>query len=872
EAADWSTSPTSKTIAGQEHSITGLLKNTYSMEPIMTTSSTKEEKKKKDTIAENGLKLQDYTSGEHLADKEIVFSQEDLVEFASGSIAKVFGEEYAIIDSYRRRVMLPMDPYLLVSRVTGLNAKRGEYKPSTMQTEYDIPYGAWYTTDRQIPWAVSVESGQCDLLLISYLGIDFQNKGELVYRLLDCTLTFVDDLPFEGQTLRYDISINSFVQNGDNLLFFFSYRCYVEDRLVLKMDGGCAGFFSDEQLQQGGGVVYTKEEIQARLNAERKHFVPLLHTDKTSFSKEDLRHLINGEMEKCFGNMSYYANGRNSSLRLPPEQILMIDRITSVDLKGGAYGLGLVIAEKDLSPDDWYFPCHFRDDEVLAGSLQAEGGGNLLRFFMLMLGLQRLTKDARYQPVYDIPQKVRCRKEVTPSADTKLIYKLEIKEIGLVPNPYVIGDLEIISNDVVTVHFENLGLQLREKDNPRYLDKTKDVYVSPRSEGALLNEKDLTVFALGSLKDCFGEEYAVYDGRSLSRQPNGDLQLISRVLRVEGKRFDFSTTPIYSEYDVPTDAWYYQQNAHLTMPYAVIMEIGLQPCGLLGAYLGSTLLFPEKDLYLRNLDGDGELMDLPNGTDFRGKTIEHKAVLVSSIAHGGTILQRYTFECAVDGRVFFKGSASFGFFEKEALEAQAGLDKGESVPAWYVTEGLQEKEYMRINLDSLYGKMKLYKAPAGKPHYRLSEDQLDLIHELKIAKDSGKYGKGYIHATKYVHTYDWYFTNHFYSDPVMPGSLGVEAILQAMQVFALHMDLGRDFASPCFVQVPNHKTEWKYRGQILMDVREMHLEVHIRSMEMSGDMLVVIGDAFLWSGGMRIYEVTGVALGIADSIEPAFLT
>jgi len=104
--------------------------------------------------------------------------------------------------------MLPMDPYLLVSRVTDMNAKLGEYKPSTMQTEYDIPYNAWYTTDKQIPSAVAVESGQCDLLLISYLGIDLQNKGDLVYRLLDCTLTFVDDLPYEGQTLRYDISIN----------------------------------------------------------------------------------------------------------------------------------------------------------------------------------------------------------------------------------------------------------------------------------------------------------------------------------------------------------------------------------------------------------------------------------------------------------------------------------------------------------------------------------------------------------------------------------------------------------------------------------------------------------------------------------------
>ncbi|MCB0580281.1 MAG: PfaB family protein [Phaeodactylibacter sp.] len=814
---------------------------------------------------ENGLRLQDYESGEHLSGKTVIFSQEDLEEFATGKIAHVFGQEYAVIDTYRRRVMLPMHPYLLVSRVTGLNAKMGEYKPSTMQTEYDIPYNAWFTTDRQIPWAVSVESGQCDLLLISYLGIDFQNKGNLVYRLLDCTLTFVDDLPFEGQTLRYDISINSFVRNGDNLLFFFSYRCFVQDRLVLKMDGGCAGFFTDEQLEEGQGVVYTESELEAKRTAKKKHFTPLLKTHKTSFSKEDLRHLINGDMEKCFEDDSYFANGRNPSLCLPPEKILMIDRITSVDLTGGTYGLGYIVAEKDLHPDDWYFPCHFRDDEVLAGSLQAEGGGNLLRFFMLLLGLQRLTKDARYQPVFDLPQKVRCRKQVTPK-DTRLVYKLEIKEIGLIPNPYVIGDLEIISDGVVTVHFENLGLQLREKSNPRYLEETPGVSVSPRSEGALLNEEDITTFALDDLSKCFGPEFTVYDGRTVSRQPNTDLQLISRVLKIEGERFDFSKpSAILAEYDVPADAWYYEQNSAHTMPYSILMEIALQPCGLLGAYQGSTLQFPDKNLYFRNLDGEGELFGLPAGTDLRGKTITNRAVLASSVALGGTILQNYTFELSADGQVFYQGKSSFGFFPGEALASQVGLDGGKEVAPWFETEGLQPKDYMQVRLDSLYGQMKLFKAPADKPHYRLAEDQLDLLDQLIIAKGQGKYGKGYIHATKFMKPYDWFFTCHFYQDPVMPGSLGVEAILQAMQVFALQQDLGKDFASPKFVQLPNHKTVWKYRGQILQHVKEMHLEVHIKTIEKRGGQLAIIADAYLWNDKMRIYQVTDLALAIEEA-------
>ena len=43
-----------------------------------------------------------------------------------------------------------------------------------MTTEYDLPYDGELSEGGDVPWAVLVESGQCDLMLISYLGIDFQ--------------------------------------------------------------------------------------------------------------------------------------------------------------------------------------------------------------------------------------------------------------------------------------------------------------------------------------------------------------------------------------------------------------------------------------------------------------------------------------------------------------------------------------------------------------------------------------------------------------------------------------------------------------------------------------------------------------------------
>ena len=432
----------------------------------------------------------------------IVWNEADLLEFAQGNIANVFGEEYQIIDTYSRRVRLPLHPYLLVSRVTKIDAKKGEFKPSSLTTEYDVPYDAWYSVDGQIPGCIAIESGQCDLLLISYLGIDFENKGELVYRLLDCTLTFLDELPKEGDTLRYDIKINSFAKSGDNLLFFFSYECFVKDKMIIKMDGGCAGFFSDRQLEQGKGIIVTDEEKAKRKQIEKQKFEPLLVCTKSSFDQTDILKLIQGNLADCFGD-HYCQYGLNKSLRLPPQKIMMIDKIISVDTKGGDWGLGLIIGEKSLEPEHWYFPCHFKDDQVLAGSLQSEGCSQLLQFYLLYLGLHTCTKDARFQPIYGLPQVVRCRGQVNPIS-AKLIYRLEVKEIGLYPHPYAKCNVDIILRGKTVVHFQDLGLQLIEK-NPNNSSATlfKDKLLKSEKvtikKPALLTEEQVQEFCTGSV-------------------------------------------------------------------------------------------------------------------------------------------------------------------------------------------------------------------------------------------------------------------------------------------------------------------------------------------------------------------------------------
>src|SRR5262249_57684898 len=57
-----------------------------------------------------------------------------------------------------------------------------------------------------------------------------------------------------------------------------------------------------------------------------------------------------------------------------------------------------------------------------------------------------------------------------------------------------------------------------------------------------------------------------------------------------------------TQYDVARDGWYFTENRAEKMPFSVLLEVGLQPCGWLAAYCGSALTSPE-DLKFRNLGG-----------------------------------------------------------------------------------------------------------------------------------------------------------------------------------------------------------------------------------------------------------------------------
>jgi 3-hydroxyacyl-[acyl-carrier protein] dehydratase/trans-2-decenoyl-[acyl-carrier protein] isomerase len=91
------------------------------------------------------------------------------------------------------------------------------------------------------------------------------------------------------------------------------------------------------------------------------------------------RHAFNREELLSCGHGELFGEG---NARLPLPNMLMFDRITSITADGGSAGKGEIIAELDVTPDLWFFDCHFESDPVMPGCLGLDAMWQLVGFFL----------------------------------------------------------------------------------------------------------------------------------------------------------------------------------------------------------------------------------------------------------------------------------------------------------------------------------------------------------------------------------------------------------------------------------------------------------------------------------------------------------
>ena len=132
-------------------------------------------------------------------------------------------------------------------------------------------------------------------------------------------------------------------------------------------------------------------------------------TPKPSYTKEDL-------LES--GRGGYFGPG-NAQLPAPP--MLMMDRISEISLDGGEFGKGHVVAELDITPNLWFFDCHFRDDPVMPGCLGLDAMWQIVGYW---LGWSGSPGKGRATGVGE----VKFRGDITPAV--RLVrYEVDLRQV-----------------------------------------------------------------------------------------------------------------------------------------------------------------------------------------------------------------------------------------------------------------------------------------------------------------------------------------------------------------------------------------------------------------------------------------------------------
>ena len=778
--------------------------------------------------------------------RRVALDRDMCMEFAVGSIGKVLGAAFAHVDAYPTRVRLPDEPLMLVDRIVSIEGEANSMTSGRVVTEHDVKAGAWYLDANRIPTCIAVEAGQADLFLSGYLGIDSITKGEAVYRLLDAVVTFHGPLPTPGATIVYDIRINEFFRQGETHLFRFHFDATVNGRPFLTMRKGCAGFFTEGELAAGQGIVQTSIDKRPMAGKRPADWRELVAMGVESYSDQQIEALRGGDLVACFGE-SFRGLAVERPSTLPAGRMTLVHRILKLDPTAGRYGIGQITGEADIHPDDWFLTCHFVDDRVMPGTLMYECCLHTLRVYLLRMGWVGEEGAVAYEPVVEMSSQLKCRGQVTASTK-KVRYEVTLKELGYDAEgvPFVVADALMYGDGKAIVQMLNMSTRLTGLTRARVEGLWAGRAKAEEKRAAIFDLARITAFAIGKPSEAFGEKYRIFDPgerRKIARLPGPPYQFLDRITRIEKcEAWKLAAGgEIEAEYDVPAGEWYFranQQNGVGEMPFSVLLEIALQPCGWLAAYLGSALT-SETDLKFRNLGGTGvQLMPVLPGIG----TLTTRIKITNVSNSGGMIIQHFDMHVRCRAGDVYKGTTYFGFFSKEALANQVGI---------------RDAAIYQPTAEEVARAMK-FEYPREAP---FADDQMRMVDEVvHFDPHGGPKGLGYLRGTTRVNPGAWFFKAHFFEDPVWPGSLGLESFVQLMKV-AAHRRWGASVQAEDVqfqTLAVGEKHSWIYRGQIIPSDSRVTIDAAIT--EIDDARKLMRADGFLTVDGRVIYQMKDFAI------------
>jgi acyl transferase domain-containing protein/3-hydroxymyristoyl/3-hydroxydecanoyl-(acyl carrier protein) dehydratase len=824
------------------------------------------------------------------------FDRAQVEWLAEGRISELFGPQFAALDDRPRQTRLPKPPMLLIDRVTGIDAIPASMGTGTVWTETDVTPDGWYLDPAgRMAAGLMIEAGQADLLLISWLGVDLLGQGDRVYRLLGCEVTFHGSPALAGETLRYEIQIYQHAEHDGVRIFFFRYDCYAGGQLRMTVRQGQAGFFTDDQLASTEGLPWEATQMAADDGPLAGPAVPGVGR---SFGAAEVRAFAEGRPADCFGAGWAAASAHVRTPRIGAGRMLRFDTVTDVDPAGGPLRRGYLRAEAAVTSGDWFFDGHFKNDPCMPGTLMFEGGLQAMEFYLAALGFTIDRDGWRFEPAPGEPCLVRCRHQVSPASRT-IVYEVFVSALSADPCPTLYADVLGTVDGVKAFHARRAAVRLvpdwpldhwRQLGPPRVQpsggllplpvlggligsgedaaeDGAEDAADDARAGGAVRDAQPVLVggvrqdyaallaCAWGRPTQAFGAGYGRFDGpRGLPHLPGPPYHFMTRIVATEGPPAGLEPgSAAIADYDVPAEVWYFEQNGAPTMPFCVLMEAALQPCGWLATYVGS-VLSSEAELRFRNLDGTGTVLrEVPEGTAALRTRVELRDI--SRL--GDMIIESFGATCTMlggpaGGEIAFEMETVFGFFPLPALASQVGLPPSDA-------ERARRAEPGDYRVDLRARPPRYCAGPARLPGPML----LMLDRVTGYWPEAGQAGLGRVRAEKDVEPGEWFFKAHFFQDPVMPGSLGIEAMGQLLQWYLIERGAAAGLADPRFEPVmTGHPLTWRYRGQVLPTDGRLIIELEITGRGEDERGRYATADGWLWVDGLRIYHVRDLGMRV----------
>ena len=496
-----------------------------------------------------------------------------------------------------------------------------------------------------------------------------------------------------------------------------------------------------------------------------------------------------------------------------------------------------------------------------------------LRFLLWRMGWVGEADQVTYEPIVGIPAALRCRGPVDRTS-TKVIYEVEIKEVGYNPAPYVVADAMMYCDGKAIVRFVDMSLRLVGLDKAQLEQRwnkptsqmaqvppegggtqvARPAWLNPAT-GVTYDRESIMQFAYGKPSLAFGTPYTIFDegDRRLARLPRPPFAFVDRVVEINQEPFVMQAGDwLEAQYDVPPQEWYFRGNRQPSMAFAVLLEVALQPCGWLAAYVGSALR-SNQNLRFRNLGGKAIL----HREVFSETGTLRIRVRMSQVSEaGGMIIENFDMQVLDAQGMIYEGTTYFGFFTESALANQVGIREA---PRYQPTPA-ELKRARRISLPRLHPLNPEDKAYDIGTSACMPGGAMQMLDEVDVyIGDGGAKGLGYLHGTKRVNPDEWFFQAHFYLDPVWPGSLGLEAFMQLLKVAALEKfpQLADTHRFECVATGMEHS--WGYRGQVVPANKIVEVEAYITEVQ-GGDQPVIKADGFLIVDGKAIYSMNDFAI------------